>query len=202
LQTLSPIVRDKAGIGTLGAGRIANAAQAARALQIQTGGGGGGSSGLSAAEVQSLDETTRFNAQRLIEHKTECVGWQLLAMDRASEVLKVGRKQLRAEMRREEKYWSEVLAVRDKGWTLSRMPGQRRVLRVKFGFSESAPDLRALSFAPLRRVKNGQVTLDLSALGAPSAIVVTLRKKGNQNPEPSSNRPLTTGHKTSRLGIT
>lgn len=182
LQTLSPIVRDKAGIGTLSAGRIANAAQAARALQSQTGGGGGGggSSGLSAAEVQALDETTRFNAQRLIEHKTECVGWQLLAMDRASEVLKVGRKRLRAEMRREEKYWSEVLAVRDKGWTLSRMPGQRRVLRVKFGFSESAPDLRALSFAPLRRVKNGQVALDLSALGAPSAIVVTLRKKGGQ----------------------
>ena len=171
LQTLSPVVRDKAGIGTLSAGRIANAAQAARAIQSHTGGG------LSATDVQALDETTRFNAQRLIEHKLECVGWQLLAMDRASEVLKVGRKRLRAEMRREERYWAEVLAVRDKGWTLSRMPGQRRVLRVKFGFSESAPDLRALSFAPLQRVKNGQVALDLSALGAPSAVVLTLRQK-------------------------
>ncbi|CAK7199439.1 RNA polymerase II mediator complex subunit [Sporothrix eucalyptigena] len=177
LQTLSPIVRDKAGIGTLSAGRIANAAQAARAIQSQTGGGGGAVGGLSTAEVQALDETTRFNAQRLVEHKLECVGWQLLAMDRASEVLKVGRKRLRAEMRREERYWAEVLAVRDKGWTLSRMPGQRRILRVKFGFSESAPDLRALSFAPLQRVKNGQVALDLSALGAPSAIVITLKNK-------------------------
>lgn len=170
LHTLSPIVRDKAGIGTLSAGRIANAAQAARALQSQKG-----------SVATNLDETTKFNAQRLIEHKTECVGWQLLAMDRACEVLKVGRKRLRAEMRREEKYWTEVLAVRDKGWTLSRMPGQRRVLRVKFGFSESAPDLRALSFAPLRRVKNGQVALDLSALGAPSAIVVTLRKRSKNS---------------------
>ncbi|CAK7222006.1 RNA polymerase II mediator complex subunit [Sporothrix curviconia] len=179
LQTLSPIVRDKAGIGTLSAGRIANAAQAARAIQSQAGGGfagGGGVGGVSATGVPALDETTRFNAQRLIEHKLECVGWQLLAMDRACEALKVGRKRLRGEMRREERYWAEVLAVRDKGWTLSRMPGHRRVLRVKFGFSEAAPDLQALSFAPLQRVKNGQVALDLSALGAPSAVVLTLRK--------------------------
>ncbi|KAL1894413.1 RNA polymerase II mediator complex subunit [Sporothrix stenoceras] len=181
LQTLSPIVRDKAGIGTLSAGRVANAQQAVRALRGRFG------------EVHGLDETTKFNAQRLIEHKTECVGWQLLAMDRASEVLKFGRKRLRVEMRREERYWSEVLAVRDKGWNLSRMPGQRRVLRVKFGFSESAPDLRALSFAPLRRVKNGQVALDLSALGAPSAIVVTLRKKTGKGGRVKTGRsPLAT----------
>ncbi|CAK7218970.1 RNA polymerase II mediator complex subunit [Sporothrix bragantina] len=195
LQTLSPIVRDKAGIGTLSAGRIANAAQAARAIQSQSGGGfsaGGNTGGLSAAEVQALDETTRFNAQRLVEHKLECVGWQLLAMDRASEVLQVGRKRLRAEMRREERYWAEVLAVRDKGWTLSRMPGQRRVLRVKFGFAESAPDLRALSFAPLQRVKNGQVALDLSALGAPSAIVLTLKKTVAGGKEVIGRSPLAT----------
>ncbi|OAA63562.1 RNA polymerase 2 mediator complex component [Niveomyces insectorum RCEF 264] len=178
VQTLSPLLREKVGIGTLSAGRVANAAQAARALQTKNhGGGGGGGGSMSAAERQSLDETTRSNAQRLLDHKTECVGWQLLAMDRAAALLAAGRKRLRTEMRREERYWSEVVAVHDRGWGLSRMPGQRRVLRVKFGFSESATDLRAAGFAPLRRVKRGHVALDMAALGPPCALVVTLRRR-------------------------
>ena len=171
LQTLSN-VRDKVGIGTLSAGRIANAAQAARALQIRSRGGA-----LSAADLQNLDETTRTNAERLLEHKTECVGWQLLAMDRASDMLHVAQKRLHTQMRREKRYWSEILAVQERGWCLSRVPGQRRVLRVKFGFSEAAPDLRPLGFAPMHRAKGKHVALDLSFLGPPAAIVLTLHRK-------------------------
>lgn len=113
-------------------------------------------------------------------------------MDQASEALDVTHKQLRAEMRREERYWAEVLAVRDKGWTLSRVPGQQRMLRVKVGFSESAPDLKARSFAPLRRIKNGQVALDLTDLGTPSAVVVTLKKIGLGGQETIGRSPLAT----------
>lgn len=178
LQTLSPLLREKIGIGTLSAGRVANAAQAAKALQTRHGRRGGGGGG---GSLQILDETTRSNAQRVLDHKIECVGWQLLAMDRAAEVLAAGRKRLHAELRREQVYWSEVVAVRDRGWGLSRMPGQRRVLRVKFGFSEAAADLRAAGFAPLRRVRRGHVALDMSALGVPSAVVVTLRRTGHSS---------------------
>ncbi|EFX02596.1 RNA polymerase 2 mediator complex component [Grosmannia clavigera kw1407] len=177
LQSLSPMLREKIGIGTLSAGRIANAAQAAKALQTRHGGGRGGGGGPGLAGGQILDETTRSNAQRVLDHKIECVGWQLLAMDRAAELLAAGRKRLHAELRREQMYWSEVVAVRDRGWALSRTPGQRRLLRVKFGFSEAAADLRAAGFAPLRRVKRGHVALDITALGPPSAIVVTLRRR-------------------------
>lgn len=177
LQTLSN-VRDKVGIGTLSAGRIANAAQAARALQLRSRGGA-----VSAADLQNLDETTRTNAERLLEHKTECVGWQLLAMDRASNMLDVAQKRLHTQMRREKRYWSEILAVQERGWCLSRVPGQRRVLRVKFGFSEAAPDLRPLGFAPMHRAKGKHVALDLSFLGPPAVIVLTLHKKNDKTEE-------------------
>lgn len=113
----------------------------------------------------------------MLEHKTECVGWQLLAMDRASDMLQVAQKRLHTQMRREKRYWSEILAVQERGWCLSRVPGQRRVLRVKFGFSEAAPDLRPLGFAPMHRAKGKHVALDLSFLGPPAAIVLTLRKR-------------------------
>ncbi len=171
MQTLSTVLREMVGIGTLSVGRVANAAQTARALQKRHG------NAISAAERQILDEANRQDASRLLERKIEATGWQLVALDRASDKLAVVSKRLRAEMRREQTYWAEILAVRQRGWALSRMPGEPNVLRVKFGFSEAAPDLQAAGFAALRRGKHGHVSLDLSVLGPPSAVVVTLRRR-------------------------
>ena len=63
-------------------------------------------------------------------------GWRLRSFNAAANKLLSAATRLEEEVGVETKYWAEVLAVKDKGWKLCRMPRERQTLGVQYGFLE------------------------------------------------------------------
>lgn len=63
-------------------------------------------------------------------------------------------------MARETTYWDQVLAVKEKGWSLSRLPREKHTLGVRYGFAEAYADFRDRGLAALRRDADGNISLD------------------------------------------
>lgn len=110
--TMSPMLREYVGIGTLGAEKLA------------------------------APNTTAAGRQ---DHKLVQTGWKLDDISRTADSVLSSAARLQKEISLETKYWAEVLAVSERGWSVSRLPHERHTLGVTFGFSEG--ELEALDTA-------------------------------------------------------
>lgn len=131
--------------------------------------------------VLGADKLAKSNITetRLQDHKTVVTGWRFADIDRTVDSLLTSASRLQKEMAVEARYWAQVLAVSDKGWTITRLPNEPQSLGVRYGFSEAAPDFRGTSLAPMRRGEDGSVELDCGTiLGDPKRLLVTLEKNG------------------------
>jgi mediator of RNA polymerase II transcription subunit 17, fungi type len=63
-------------------------------------------------------------------------GWKLQGLENTAESLLRSADRLEKEVGSESKYWVQILAVRDKGWSVCRLPRERHTLGVRFGFRE------------------------------------------------------------------
>lgn len=63
-------------------------------------------------------------------------GWTLESFDSSADKLLQAATRLEEEVAAETKYWSEILAVKEKGWKICRLPQERQTLGVQFGFLE------------------------------------------------------------------
>jgi mediator of RNA polymerase II transcription subunit 17 len=74
------------------------------------------------------------------EKDTEAIarGWKLEGYNAAANKLLKAAARLESEVAAETKYWDEVLAVKDKGWKVCRLPRERQALGVQYGFLEGA----------------------------------------------------------------
>lgn len=73
-------------------------------------------------------------AQRDIEAVSR--GWKLENFDSAATKLLQSAWRLEEEVAAETRYWAEILAVKEKGWKICRLPRERQTLGVQFGFLE------------------------------------------------------------------
>lgn len=72
-----------------------------------------------------------------IEHtKSIAVGMTCRSLQTAADALVASANRLEAEMKREARYWEQVLSVSDRGWAVCKLPRDRHTLAVRFGFSE------------------------------------------------------------------
>lgn len=143
--------------------------------------------------VLSADKVAKSNITeaRLQDTKTVATGWKLADIDRTVDSLLTAASTLQKEMAVEAKYWADVLAVSDKGWTITRVPNEPQNLGVRYGFSEAAPDFRSTSLAPMRRGDDGSVELDCGKmLGESQRVRVILEKDGRVIGRSSLPRPL------------
>lgn len=143
--------------------------------------------------VLGVDKLAKSNITeaRLQDHKTVATGWRFADIDRTVDSLLTSASRLQKEMTVEAKYWAEVLAVSEKGWTITRVPNEPQSLGVRYGFSEAAPDFRSTSLAPMRRGEDGTVELDCgSTLGDSKRLLVTLEKEGRVVGRSSLPKPL------------
>lgn len=79
--------------------------------------------------------------------KTVSRGWKLESFNAAASKLLKSASRLEEEVAAETKYWGEVLAVKDKGWKVCRIPREKQVLGVQYGFLEGE----------LSAMRNGQL---------------------------------------------
>jgi mediator of RNA polymerase II transcription subunit 17 len=63
-------------------------------------------------------------------------GWRLQSFNAAASKLLDSATRLEEEVSLETRFWAEVLAVKDKGWKVCRMPRERQTLGVQYGFLE------------------------------------------------------------------
>lgn len=64
------------------------------------------------------------------------LGWRMRSLTRSATSLLTSAARLQQEMERESAYWQQVLEVKEAGWPVSRLPGDRQALGVRFGFAE------------------------------------------------------------------
>ncbi|XRM42132.1 RNA polymerase II mediator complex subunit [Aspergillus tubingensis] len=92
--------------------------------------------------------------------KTVSRGWRAQNFNAAANKLLNSATRLEEEVASETKYWDEVLAVKEKGWKVCRLPRERTALGVQYGFLEATPIFRDRGLAALRRADNGSLILD------------------------------------------
>lgn len=63
-------------------------------------------------------------------------GWRLQNFSSAANKLLNAGSRLETEINSETKYWNEVLAVKEKGWKVCRLPREGQALAVQYGFLE------------------------------------------------------------------
>lgn len=63
-------------------------------------------------------------------------GWKLQGLTSAADSLLRSATRLEEEMEQETKYWEQVLAVKEQGWSICRLPRERHTLGVRYGFAE------------------------------------------------------------------
>lgn len=141
-----------------------------------------GTLGASLLKESNVTEARRHN------DLTIATGWRLMGVNNMVDSVVAAAEKLEKEMELEAKYWADVLAVSENGWTVCALPQEPHTLGVRFGFAESAPEFRNNSIAPLRRNDDGTVRMDLGRAGRGSQRVrITLKKNGvimDQSPLP------------------
>ncbi|KAL9002121.1 MAG: hypothetical protein Q9188_004932 [Gyalolechia gomerana] len=114
-----------------------------------------------------MQERPRSEAEKTTEGLLG-LGWRMQSLARSADSLLKSASRLEQEMERETAYWQEILAVKESGWSLCRLPGEGHTLGVRFGFGEghdthiptARPEFRDRGLAALRRDTEGNVKLD------------------------------------------
>ncbi|KAI9769956.1 MAG: RNA polymerase II mediator complex subunit [Geoglossum simile] len=106
-------------------------------------------------------------------------GWKLQGLENTAESLLRSADRLEKEVESECKYWTQILAVRDKGWSVCRLPRERHTLGVRFGFGEAAAGFKERGLAALRRGEDGGITLDQGIVSSQIKTVRVRMRRSN-----------------------
>ncbi|KAF2687220.1 hypothetical protein K458DRAFT_296237 [Lentithecium fluviatile CBS 122367] len=89
-------------------------------------------------------------------------GSRMEALDWATDSLLQAATELETGIRKETKYWEEVLSISEKGWSLQRTRREARnaPFAVRYGLPEASNHFKARGLAPLRMNKDGGIILD------------------------------------------
>ncbi|KAL8822989.1 MAG: hypothetical protein Q9191_006290 [Dirinaria sp. TL-2023a] len=106
------------------------------------------------------------------------VGLKLQSLNSTADYLLESATRLEREIEFETKYWEQLLAVKDSGWSLCRLPNEKHTLGVKYGFGEAYSDFRDRGLAALRREVDGEVRLDRGPRSSDRTLRVQVVQKG------------------------
>ncbi|KAF2738098.1 hypothetical protein EJ04DRAFT_560972 [Polyplosphaeria fusca] len=120
-------------------------------------------------------EAKHQKQQRLVAR-----GSRMNALERLADNVLEAAKQMETDVRRETKYWDEVLSVSQKGWALQRLrKGVRGApVTVRFGYPEARDQFRARGYAPLRMDKDGSIIMDPALKLKPKTLRVRISDNG------------------------
>ena len=107
-------------------------------------------------------QTTQKSEMDKYNESLVTLGWRTESLNGvAGSILKSATK-LEDEIGKETRYWEEVLKVKDKGWSLHKLPREKHTLGVRYGFAEGmvlirswgGPELIEHSIARLSRQRS------------------------------------------------
>lgn len=110
------------------------------------------------------------------DEQTLARAWKKEGLNSAAETLMGASKELGLEVDKEARYWEQVLAIREEGWVITRMPSEWKTLGVRFGFAESAAEYKNKGIGALRRGENGDIVMDdLATTGSHGRAMLRVR---------------------------
>lgn len=83
-----------------------------------------------------VTRTPERSANEQADVDTVSRGWKMESFRSAADKLLRSAARLEETVAAETLYWSEVLAVKDKGWKVCRLPREKQTLGVQYGFME------------------------------------------------------------------
>jgi mediator of RNA polymerase II transcription subunit 17 len=104
--TLRPELRDRVGIGTLGAHKV---------------------------------HETNITPEKKKDDAEVAIGLKLMEIDKTRDAAAKAAAFLEAETQKEALFWDDILAIKQNGWAVCRLPQESYTLGVKFGFTEGQP---------------------------------------------------------------
>lgn len=81
-------------------------------------------------------QTTKEAASQETSEDLVGLGWRMRSLTRSADSILTSATRLEQEMERESTYWQQVLEIKEARWPVSRLPGDRQTLGVRFGFAE------------------------------------------------------------------
>jgi mediator of RNA polymerase II transcription subunit 17 len=114
------------------------------------------------------------------DNKKIARGWKIQNLNKSVDSILASATRLEKEIEVETKYWQQVLAISEKGWAVCKVPGDRHILAVTFGFSESATAFKNRGLAALHRDEDGNITLQGPMAREPRAIRVRIRSNNEE----------------------
>ncbi|KAH9213816.1 subunit 17 of mediator complex-domain-containing protein [Leptodontidium sp. 2 PMI_412] len=129
------------------------------------------------ADKLAAPRTTEAQKQ---DNRNIAKGWKVQHLNKTVDSILASATRLEKEIEHETKYWEQVLAVSEKGWAICRLPNQKHILGVRFGFSESSPAFKGRSLAALKRKSDGTISLDQGLADAePKTLRVRIEVDGS-----------------------
>ncbi|KAF1821253.1 uncharacterized protein K489DRAFT_395640 [Dissoconium aciculare CBS 342.82] len=103
---------------------------------------------------------------------------RLQGLQKSADTLLAAATRLEDNARQETKYWEEILAIADKGWSVSRIRQRSHMLGVHFGFNGSLPIFARRDLAALVTNPDGDITLERGIGTKPTALRVMISRDG------------------------
>ncbi|KAK4200599.1 putative mediator of RNA polymerase II transcription subunit 17 [Triangularia verruculosa] len=124
--------------------------------------------GLGTLGATMLAGPTTLARSRETEYRMTAIGQRYLSLENCINMAQPSQARLEKQIQAEEKYWSEVSAVKEAGFRVARMAQEPQTMCVSFGFLNAAPEFKESGIAPLRRADDGSVKLELGRRGGGS----------------------------------
>lgn len=95
------------------------------------------------AEIFQTPERSEAEINKM---QTVSLGWKMQSLKSTADSLLRSATRLEQEIGRETRYWEQILAVKEHGWSLCRLPREKHTLGVRFGFAEGhkSPTLNSM----------------------------------------------------------
>ncbi|KAL7270455.1 RNA polymerase II mediator complex subunit [Rhizina undulata] len=118
----------------------------------------------------------KLDPKALQDDATVARVWKMEGLNSAVDTLLGASRKMEEEVKRETRYWEQILAIRDEGWVVTRMPRERQTLGVRYGFAESAPEYKNKGIGALRRGDDGSVIMeDVETAGSHGKAMLRVR---------------------------
>ncbi|KAF2760966.1 hypothetical protein EJ05DRAFT_508194 [Pseudovirgaria hyperparasitica] len=132
---------------------------------------------------------TRWHRQSALEPTSEekeqeerdallAQGARVQALNNAADILLNAATRLETDVRRETKYWEQVLSITEKGWSVRKIQNDRFNMGVQLGFAEASDQFKRRGFTPLRTDEDGSVILDQELTKTPHTLRVRIVQDG------------------------
>ncbi|KAF2204824.1 hypothetical protein GQ43DRAFT_363773 [Delitschia confertaspora ATCC 74209] len=131
--------------------------------------------GLASAREEEVGPTEERKREILAK------GTRMKALESSANNILKAAMQLETEVRKETKYWDQVLSISEKGWALRRLRRdvKHSPLAVRYGYTEVSDHFRHREIAPLRMGEDGSIMLDPALTQRPKTIRVRISEDGN-----------------------